>query len=128
RGGASAMATQVHPSIARAMNRVQETLRRASLMLLGDDGKPAALERIATGNAQLDVALAGGLVKGRVVEIFGPPGGGKTSLALAIAAGAQRAGGTAAFIDVEGTLDGARAAAAGCDLARLIAARPTFGE
>ncbi|HEY4223362.1 MAG TPA: AAA family ATPase, partial [Myxococcota bacterium] len=112
----------------RALARVQELLQRAAIMLLGDDGKPAPPARRSTGIAELDMVLGGGLVAGRVVELFGPPGGGKTSLALALVAAVQQAGGNAAFIDVEGTLDPARAERAGVDLKRLIAAAPAFGE
>jgi recombination protein RecA len=113
---------------ARAAARVNELLRRASLLLLGDDGRPAPLERLATGIEGVDAILEGGLVRGRLVELFGPPGGGKTGLALALAGAVQRQGGTVAFVDAEGALDPARAAAWGVSLERLIAARPSVGE
>ena len=115
-------------SLTRAAERVNDLLHKAALVLLGDDGKPAPPERQPTGIDALDAMLGGGFVRGRLVEIFGPPGGGKTALSLALIAGMQRAGGSAAFIDVEGTLDPTRAAAAGVDLTRLVAARPSVGE
>ncbi len=114
--------------LSRALERANEILLKASLTLLGDDGRPAAPERIATGVDELDVVLGGGLVRGKLVEVFGPPSGGKTALALRLVAGVQRGGGTAAFIDAEGTLDPPRAAAAGVDLRTLVAARPADGE
>lgn len=106
---------------------LQALLRRTSLLLLGDDGEPAPLARLATGTA-LDQLLGGGLPRGRIIEVFGPPAGGKTALALLIAAGVQGAGGRVAFIDAEGALDPARARELGVDLGALIAARPTQGE
>lgn len=116
------------PILTRAASRLNELLHRASLLLLGDDGRPAPVERLATGHAQVDAMLDGGLARGRVIELYGPPGGGKTALALTLAAGVQRQGGTVAFIDVEGALEPARAAALGVDLSRLVAARPAGGE
>jgi recombination protein RecA len=112
----------------RFSDRAQELLRRASLAVLGDDGRPLSLARLSTGHEGLDTILGGGLARGRVVELYGPPGEGKTSLALAWAAAAQRAGGTAAFVDVEGAFDPGRASAVGVDLARIVAARPAVGE
>jgi recombination protein RecA len=83
---------------------------------------------LASGIGPLDGVLGGGFVRGGVIELSGPPGGGKTTLALLIVAGLQRAGGTAAFIDMEGALEPGRAASLGVDLARLVAARPCVGE
>jgi recombination protein RecA len=74
-------------------------------MRLGDDVR-APIDVIPTGSFALDVALGiGGLPRGRVVEIYGPEPSGKTTLALHVVANAQRAGGVAAFIDVEYALD-----------------------
>ena len=70
-------------------------LHKAALVLLGDDGKPQPAERQSTGIQSLDDMLGGGLVRGRLVEIFGPPSGGKTALSLHINAGIQRTGGAA---------------------------------
>jgi recombination protein RecA len=87
---------------------------------------PAA---IPTGNSALDLALGvGGVPRGRITEVYGPEGAGKTTLALSVIAQAQRAGGTACFIDTEHALDLAWAATVGIDLERLVLCRPEHGE
>ncbi|MBI1948085.1 MAG: AAA family ATPase [Deltaproteobacteria bacterium] len=111
----------------RLGGRTEALLRAASCVVLGDDGAPLPVGRLATGHAALDGALGGGLPEGRLVELFGAPGSGKTGLALALAAAAQRQG-AVAWLDAEGAFEGTRAAAAGLDLDRLVVARPTCGE
>jgi recombination protein RecA len=111
-----------------AARRLHDLLHRAAVVLLGDDGRPVPPARLATGIAPLDDLLGGGLLRGRLMELSGPPSGGKTGLALRMIAGVQRRGGTAAFIDVEGSLDPERAQRVGVQLARLAAARPGHGE
>jgi recombination protein RecA len=92
------------------------------------DGQPP-VAAISTGNPTLDLALGvGGVPRGRITEVYGPEGAGKTTLALSVIAHAQRAGGTACFIDAEHALDLAWAATAGVDLARLVVCRPECGE
>lgn len=118
----------MRPAVDKAARRLHDLFHRASLVLLGDDGQPVAPQRMPSGIAALDDVLGGGLLRGRVIELSGPPAGGKTGLALRIIAGSQRAGGTAAFIDMEGSLDPERAARLGVDLHRLAAARPQVGE
>lgn len=115
-------------AVRRMNDRMNALLHRASIALLGQDGRPMPLKRLPTGLACLDVVLDGGLPRGRVLEVFGPPGGGKTALALALVAGAQRHGCGAAYIDAEAALDAGRAARAGVELSRLVAARPSSGE
>jgi recombination protein RecA len=84
---------------------------------------------IPTGNVALDLVLGvGGVPRGRITEIYGPDGAGKTTLALSVIAQAQQAGGTACFIDAEHALDLAWAATVGVDLERLILCRPKHGE
>jgi recombination protein RecA len=84
---------------------------------------------IATGSPALDLALGvGGIPRGRLTEVYGPDGAGKTTLALSVIAQAQQAGGTACFIDTEHALDLAWAATVGVDLERLIVCRPEHGE
>lgn len=111
----------------RLGGRLDGWLRAATCAVLGDDGAPVPLERLATGDAALDAALDGGLPRGRLVELYGAPGSGKTTLALRLAAAAQGQG-AVAWIDVDGALEPARAAVAGVDLGRLVVARPTTGE
>ncbi len=84
---------------------------------------------IQTGSLALDVALGvGGLPRGRITEIFGPEGSGKTTLALHVIAEAQKAGGRAAFIDVEHALDPVYAKAIGVDLEKILFSQPNSGE
>lgn len=87
------------------------------------------VESISTGALSLDLALGiGGVPRGRVVEIYGPESSGKTTVALHIIAEAQRAGGTAAFIDAEHALDPNYAAKLGVDIDNLIVSQPDTGE
>jgi recombination protein RecA len=84
---------------------------------------------ISTGSPALDLAIGvGGVPRGRITEVYGPDGAGKTTLALSIIAQAQQAGGTACFIDAEHSLDLAWTATVGVDLERLVLCRPEHGE
>jgi recombination protein RecA len=84
---------------------------------------------VSTGNLALDLAIGvGGVPRGRISEVYGPDGAGKTTLALSVIAQAQHAGGTACFIDAEHALDLTWAATVGVDLERLIVCRPEHGE
>lgn len=87
-----------------------------------------ALTRQPTGIIELDGILDGGLPKGRLVEVFGPPGSGKTTLALRICSAVHRAGGIAAFVDVDNGIDRSTLARAGVDGDKLVLARPEGGE
>jgi len=92
------------------------------------DGAPP-VAAISTGNVALDLAIGvGGVPRGRLTEIYGPDGAGKTTLALSAIVQAQQAGGTACFIDTEHALDLAWAATVGVDLERLVLCRPEHGE
>ena len=98
-----------------------------AIMRLGDSGK-AKVEVVSTGSLSLDIALGGGLPKGRIVEIYGPEGSGKTTLALTIAAEAQRGGGKVAFIDAEHALDPEYAKHIGVKTNELLLSQPSSGE
>lgn len=99
-----------------------------SIMRLGETVK-AEVEVIPTGILPLDVALGiGGLPKGRIVEIFGPEGSGKTTVSLYAIAEAQKAGGVAAFIDAEHALDPRLAASLGVNIDQLYLSQPDSGE
>jgi recombination protein RecA len=92
------------------------------------DGVPP-ISAISTGNVALDQAIGvGGVPRGRLTEIYGPDGAGKTTLALSVIVQAQQTGGTACFIDAEHALDLAWAATVGVDLERLVLCRPEHGE
>lgn len=93
------------------------------------DQPPTPVPVLSTGCPPLDTALGiNGLPRGRVVEVFGPDGAGKTTLALQVAAEAQRSGGTVAFVDVDHKLDPESAAAMGVQLDRLLVSQPDSGE
>ncbi len=92
------------------------------------DGAPP-VAAISTGSVALDQAIGvGGVPRGRLTEVYGPDGAGKTTLALSVIAQAQQAGGTACFIDAEHALDLTWAATVGVDLERLVLCRPEHGE
>lgn len=86
------------------------------------------IERFSTGSISLDVALGGGVPRGRIIEVFGPESSGKTTCCLHMIAEAQKAGGVAAFIDAEHALDVRYAEALGVNLEDLIFTQPSTGE
>jgi recombination protein RecA len=107
---------------------IRKRYGEGSIMWLGERGK-LDVETIPTGSLALDIALGvGGVPRGRVVEVFGPESGGKTTLALHMIAEAQRLGGTAAFIDAEHALDPTYCRAIGVDLDHLLLSQPNSGE
>ena len=112
-----------------ALLHIEKQFGKGSIMKLGADAARANVEVIPTGALSLDIALGvGGLPRGRVVEIFGPESSGKTTVALHVIAQAQKAGGTAAFIDAEHALDAAYAAKIGVDIDNLYISQPDTGE
>jgi recombination protein RecA len=112
-----------------AISQVDRQYGKGSLMRLGDDRPTLKGNVISTGCFSLDIALGvGGVPKGRIVEIFGPESGGKTTLALHIIAEAQKGGGFAAFIDVEHALDPEYAKKLGVDTDELLISQPDIGE
>jgi recombination protein RecA len=117
-------------ALAAALGQIEKQFGKGSVMKLGDAAAAAwDIETISTGSLGLDIALGvGGLPKGRVVEIFGPESSGKTTLTLQVVAAAQRAGGTAAFVDAEHALDPAYAAKLGVNVDDLLVSQPDTGE
>jgi recombination protein RecA len=98
-------------------------------MRLGDASASYDVETVSTGSLGLDIALGvGGLPRGRVIEIYGPESSGKTTLTLQVIAEAQRAGGTAAFVDAEHALDPVYAAKLGVNVQDLLVSQPDTGE
>ena len=111
-----------------AMAQIEKNFGKGSIMKMGDN-KKLNVEVIPTGALSLDLALGvGGLPRGRVVEIYGPEGGGKTTVSLHAIAEAQRKGGTAAFIDAEHSMDPAYAKRLGVDIDNLLISQPDYGE
>ena len=112
----------------QALIEIRSKFGDGAIMRLGDEVQRVA-EVIPSGILPLDVALGiGGIPRGRVVEIFGPEGGGKTTIALHILAEAQKTGGLAAFIDAEHALDPRLASSLGVDTANLYMSQPDSGE
>ena len=112
----------------RAMQQIEKQFGKGAVMTL-DGSLKFAVEGIPTGSLSLDIALGGqGVPRGRVVEVFGPESSGKTTLTLHIIASAQKAGGTAAFIDAEHALDPAWARRLGVKLDTLLVSQPDTGE
>lgn len=110
-----------------ALETIEKQFGKGSIMKLGDAHK-IAVECIPTGSLSLDLALGGGIPKGRVVEVYGPESSGKTTLTLHAIAQIQKQGGTAAFIDAEHALDPAYAQRIGVDTANLLLSQPDNGE
>lgn len=111
-----------------AINQIEKQFGKGSIMMLGEESK-MNVDSISTGSLELDIALGiGGLPKGRVIEIFGPESSGKTTVALHAVAEAQKAGGSAAFIDAEHALDPQYARKLGVDVDNLIVSQPDTGE
>ena len=97
-------------ALAAALSQIEKQFGKGSVMRLGDVIATRDMNVYSTGSLGLDVALGvGGLPRGRVVEIYGPEASGKTTLTLQVVAEAQKAGGTAAFVDAEHVLDPAYA-------------------
>jgi len=112
-----------------ALSQIEKQFGKGTIMKLGAEAYKGEVDVIPTGALSLDIALGvGGVPRGRVVEIFGPEGGGKTTLSLQIVANAQRLGGTAAFIDAEHAMDPTYAKKLGVDIENLLVSQPDNGE
>ncbi|HEX8512882.1 MAG TPA: recombinase RecA [Allosphingosinicella sp.] len=111
-----------------ALAQIDRAFGKGSAMKLGSR-EAVEIETISTGSLGLDIALGiGGLPRGRVIEVYGPESSGKTTLALHVIAEAQKAGGTAAFVDAEHALDPVYARKLGVDVDELIVSQPDTGE
>lgn len=115
-------------AIESAMSQIEKQFGKGSVMKLGSLSV-MEIEVIPTGCLALDIALgAGGVPKGRIIEVYGPESSGKTTIALHIVAEAQKRGGAAAFIDAEHALDPSYAKKLGVDTDELIVTQPDTGE
>ena len=116
---------ETSPELRNTVAAIEKQFGEGSIMpLAGDQLLP--IEGISTGSLSLDIALGGrGLPRGRIIEVFGPESSGKTTLALHVAAQAQKAGGIAAFIDAEHAFDPSWAKKLGVDLEMLLVSQPS---
>ncbi|MDJ0543293.1 MAG: ATPase domain-containing protein, partial [Microcystis sp. M53601_WE4] len=109
------------------LTQIERNFGKGSIMRLGDATR-MRVETVPSGALTLDMALGGGLPKGRIVEIYGPESSGKTTLALHAIAEVQKAGGVAAFVDAEHALDPTYSEDLGVDINNLLVAQPDTGE
>jgi len=110
-----------------ALSQIEKQFGKGSIMRLGD-AHAVHVETIPTGSLSLDLALGGGIPKGRIIEIYGPESSGKTTVCLHAVAEVQKAGGTAAYIDAEHALDPAYAKRLGVNTDDLLISQPDSGE
>jgi len=112
-----------------ALSQIEKQFGKGSILRLGSKDAIVPVSVISTGSISVDAALGvGGFPRGRVNEIFGPESSGKTTIALQVIAEAQKAGGIAAFIDVEHALDPTYARKLGVDIDNLLVSQPDYGE
>ena len=109
------------------MQKIEKDHGKGAIMRLGD-ATNMRVETIPSGALPLDLALGGGLPKGRVIEVYGPESSGKTTLVLHAIAEVQKRGGIAAFVDAEHALDPTYAASVGVDINNLLISQPDSGE
>jgi len=120
-------ATKREEALDRALQQIEKAYGKGAIMQL--DKMEADVEGLATGALSLDLALGGkGLPRGRIIELFGPESSGKTTLALHVAAEAQKLGGVAAMIDAEHALNPVWAKKCGINLEKLLVSQPESGE
>jgi recombination protein RecA len=116
-------------ALSAALGQIEKQFGKGSVMRMGDINAVRNVDVVSTGSLGLDIALGvGGVPRGRVVEIYGPESSGKTTLTLHVVAEAQKAGGTAAFVDAEHALDPAYAEKLGVDMDELLVSQPDTGE
>ncbi|KKM13102.1 recombinase RecA [Clostridiales bacterium PH28_bin88] len=121
--------TDKQRALEMALSQIEKQFGKGSVMKLGEAAGVMSVDVIPTGALALDVALGvGGVPRGRIVEIYGQESSGKTTVALHIVAEAQKAGGTAAFIDAEHALDPLYARNLGVDIDNLLISQPDTGE
>ena len=123
------MTTEREKALELAVSQIEKRFGKGSVMKLGEFAAVSPVEAIPSGSLWLDVALGvGGIPRGRVTEIFGPEGSGKTTLGQHVIAEAQKRGGMAAYIDVEHALDPPYAAHCGVKIDDLLISQPDTGE
>lgn len=110
-----------------ALETIEKQFGAGAIMKLGEAHR-TNVETVSTGSVSLDLALGGGIPKGRIIEVYGPESSGKTTLTLHAIAEIQKSGGTAAFVDAEHALDPAYAKRLGVDVENLLISQPDNGE
>jgi recombination protein RecA len=110
-----------------AVDQIEKQFGKGSIMRLGEAHK-VNVETIPTGSLSLDLALGGGIPRGRIIEIYGPESSGKTTVCLHAVAEVQKSGGTAAYVDAEHALDPAYAKRLGVNIDNLLISQPDSGE
>ncbi|MFA6897008.1 MAG: recombinase RecA [Patescibacteria group bacterium] len=114
-------------AIKDTLEEIQSRFGEGAIMKLGE-AKTMNVDFISTGSISLDIALGGGIPKGRIVEVYGPESSGKTTLTLHVIADAQKRGEAAAFVDAEHALDPEYAKRIGVNTKELIVSQPDSGE
>ena len=123
------MDEQKKQALTAALAQIEKQFGKGSIMRLGDGNAMRDIQVVSTGSIGLDIALgAGGVPRGRIIEVYGPESSGKPTLALHIVAQIQKLGGTAAFVDAEHALDPQYAEKLGVDLKDLLISQPDNGE
>ncbi|WP_017299724.1 recombinase RecA [Nodosilinea nodulosa] len=119
--------TEKQKALSLVLSQIERNFGKGSIMRLGEASR-MTVETIPTGALTLDLALGGGLPRGRIIEIYGPESSGKTTVALHALAEVQRTGGVAAFVDAEHALDPVYAKALGVNIDELLVSQPDTGE
>ena len=119
--------SEENKTLSLAIDQIERQYGKGSIMKM-DNKENFKYEGISTGSLSLDYAIGGGIPRGRIVEIYGPESSGKTTLTLHVVAEAQKAGGTAAFIDAEHALDPVYAEKIGVKTKNLLISQPDSGE
>jgi len=119
--------TEKEKLVKEALDDIKSRFGEGSIMKLGE-ARAMDIEFIPTGSISLDIALGGGIPKGRILEIYGPESSGKTTLSLHVVSELQKMKGTAAFIDAEHALDPEYAKKIGVKINDLIISQPDSGE
>ncbi len=122
-----AISSEKQKAVELALSQIERAFGKGSIMKMGEQHN-IAIETFSTGAMSLDLALGGGVPKGRIIEVYGPESSGKTTLTLHMITEIQKAGGMAAFIDAEHALDPEYARRIGLDLDNLLVSQPDSGE
>ena len=123
------MTTEREKALELAIGQIEKRFGKGSIMKLGESAIMSSVEAIPSGSLALDLALGvGGIPRGRITEVFGPEGSGKTTLGQHVIAEAQKRGGMAAYIDVEHALDPAYASRCGVNVDDMLISQPDTGE